>query len=93
MFEKETKREKKEETSRRRALRTTTHGETFGRAELTRRKVSESRPCFGGGSDYEGERSCASLLRLSVGEGVALREGEGEGEGAAGVADFGVLAV
>jgi len=41
--------------------------------------------------DYEGERSWASLLRLSVGDGVALLDGEGDG--AAGVEDFGAVAV
>ncbi|TGZ32736.1 hypothetical protein DBV15_00888 [Temnothorax longispinosus] len=41
--------------------------------------------------DYEGERSWASLLRLSVGDGVALLDGDGDG--AAGVEDLGTVAV
>jgi len=39
--------------------------------------------------DYEGERSWASLLRLSVGDGVALLDGDGDG--AAGVEDLGTV--
>lgn len=41
--------------------------------------------------DYEGERSWASLLRLSVGDGVALLDGDGDG--ATGVEDLGTVAV
>lgn len=42
--------------------------------------------------DYDGDISWASLPRLSVGEGVALREGEGESDGPTGVEDLGAAA-
>lgn len=42
--------------------------------------------------DYDGDISWASLPRLSVGEGVALREGEGESDGPTGVEDLGAVA-
>ncbi|OAD58355.1 hypothetical protein WN48_11317 [Eufriesea mexicana] len=78
------------------------NGARSGRSGASGPEVVEERrrcwePRFGTAvaddADYDGDRSCASLPRLSVGEGVALRDGDGESDGPTGVEDFGAVAV